>query len=58
MMRHILIDLYEKNGEEYAAFHAGYLLDQIDAISTYESVPPQLNVDFLRRAWRNLFTTA
>ena len=58
MMRHILIDLYEKNGEEYAAFHAGYLLDQIDAISTYESVPPQLNVDFLQRAWRNLFTTA
>ena len=58
MMRHILIDLYEKTGEEYAAFHPGYLLDQIEAISAYESVPPQLNADFLRRAWRNLFTTA
>ena len=58
MMRYILIEMYEKQGRDYAGFHAGYILDQVESIAAYEGVPPQLNVDFLRRAWRNLFTSA
>ena len=58
MMRYILIEMYEKQGRDYAGFHAGYILDQVESIAAYEGAPPQLTVDFLRRAWRNLFTSA
>ena len=53
----ILFELYEKKEEaEYHAFHPRFLIEQTLAICTYEGTPPVLRHDYLRRAWRNLFT--
>ncbi|MEM7269261.1 MAG: ATPase [Pseudomonadota bacterium] len=58
ILRYVLVDMYEAEGRSYAAFHPGFLMDQIESIAAYEGVKPQLNPDFLQRAWRNLFTAA
>jgi len=53
----VLFDLYENEpGAEFHAFHPRFLIEQSLAICAYEAVEPQLTPDFLRRAWRNLFT--
>jgi len=53
----VLYDLYDKQeGAEFHAFHPRFLIEQTLAICTYEQVRPQLRPDYLRRAWRNLFT--
>jgi predicted ATPase with chaperone activity len=54
----ILTELYQSTKAEYAAFHAEFLLDQVAAICAYEGVPMKVTPDYLRRSWRNLFTTA
>ena len=55
-MLFVLNELYaRREGAEFHNFHPRFLIDQCKAISTFEGVPPQLNQDFLRRAWRNLF---
>lgn len=54
----LLTDLYAAESAPFAAFQAEFLLDQVTSICAYEGIPPQLSEDFLRRAWRNLFTTA
>lgn len=54
----IVSDLFVAEKKPYAAFQAEFLLDQITSICAYEGIPPQLNEHFLRRAWRNLFTSA
>lgn len=54
----MLRDLYAANNAEYAAFHAGFLIDQIVAIAAYEGAPNRMTPDFLKRAWENLFTSA
>lgn len=54
----LLHELYGKTREDYAAFHAGFLIDQVEAIAAYEGAPRQMTPDFLRRAWENLFTSA
>lgn len=54
----LLTDLYAAENAPFAAFQAEFLLDQVTSICAYEGIPPQLNENFLRRAWRNLFTTA
>jgi MoxR-like ATPase len=53
----VLFDLYENEpGAEFHAFHPRFLIEQTLAICAYEGVEPQLTPDYLRRAWRNLFT--
>ena len=53
----VLFDLYENEaGAEFHAFHPRFLIEQTLAICAYEGVEPQLTRDYLRRAWRNLFT--
>jgi len=53
----VLFELYEQeHGAEYHAFHPRFLIEQTLAICTYEGVAPELRHDFLRRAWKNLFT--
>jgi len=53
----IMTELYAKeHGAEYHAFHPRFLIEQTKAICAFENVPPQLQPDFLRRAWGNLFT--
>lgn len=54
----LLTDLYAANNAPFAAFQAEFLLDQVTSICAYEGIEPQLTEGFLRRAWRNLFTTA
>ncbi len=54
----MLTELYQENRADYSAFHAEFLLDQIAAICTYEGVPMTITPEYLRRSWRNLFTTA
>jgi hypothetical protein len=54
----ILTELYAKTAEaNFAGFHPRFLIDQVKAISSFEAVEPELRPDFLRRAWRNLFTS-
>ncbi len=57
-LAYLLAALYAAEGKGFAAFHPGFLLDQIEAIAAYEGVEPRLDPDFLRRAWLNLHTTA
>ena len=57
-LAYILTELYAKEGAEFSAFHAEFLIDQVKAISVYEGVPTSMRPEFLRRAWGNLFTTA
>ncbi len=53
----VLMELYPNQpGAGYQAFHPRFLIEQTRSICTYEQVEPQLTPDFLRRAWRNLFT--
>ncbi|MGF1502541.1 MAG: AAA family ATPase [Paracoccaceae bacterium] len=53
----ILFDLYEnQEGAKFQAFHPRFLIEQTLAICTFEGTEPQLRPDYLRRAWRNLFT--
>ncbi|MEM1382247.1 MAG: ATPase [Pseudomonadota bacterium] len=53
----ILVDLYGKTpGAEFHAFHPKFLIEQTLAICSYEGVERQLTAEYLRRAWRNLFT--
>ena len=54
----LLRDLYAANNADYAAFHAGFLIDQIVAIAAYEGAPNRMTPEFLNRAWENLFTSA
>ncbi|MGB0412407.1 MAG: ATPase [Pikeienuella sp.] len=54
----LLTDLYAVENAPFAAFQAEFLLDQVTSICAYEGIEPQLTEDFLKRAWRNLFTTA
>ena len=57
LLAFILVELYGKQeGAEFHGFHPRFLIDQTLAICAYEGVAPQLRPDFLRRAWRNLFT--
>lgn len=58
ILRYILVELYEKSGQDVAAFHPGFLIDQAVAICAYEEIPPQLTPNVLQRSWSNLFTTA
>ncbi|MEM1344521.1 MAG: AAA family ATPase [Pseudomonadota bacterium] len=53
----VLFELYpSEEGAKYQAFHPRFLIEQVLAICAYEQVTPHLNRDYLRRAWRNLFT--
>ncbi|MEL6219496.1 MAG: AAA family ATPase [Pseudomonadota bacterium] len=52
----VLFELYEKEEAKFHAFHPRFLIDQTIAICTYEGTAPELRKDYLRRAWKNLFT--
>lgn len=58
ILRFVLVELYQREKRDLAAFHPGFLMDQITSICAYEQAPLELRPEFLRRAWRNLFTTA
>ncbi len=54
----LLTELYAKTeGAQFAGFHPRFLIDQVNSISAFEGVAPQLRPDFLKRAWDNLFTS-
>ncbi|MEL6584922.1 MAG: ATPase, partial [Pseudomonadota bacterium] len=48
-------ELYPKEGAPYAAFHAPFLIDQMNSICIYEDKEPQMTIDLVERAWENLF---
>ena len=53
----IMTELYGKTEQaNFAGFHPRFLIDQVKAISSFEAVKPEFREDFLRRAWKNLFT--
>ncbi len=53
----VLRELYGKTeGSKFAGFHPRFLMDQVKSISSFEGVQPELRPDFLKRAWKNLFT--
>ncbi|MEL6792080.1 MAG: ATPase [Pseudomonadota bacterium] len=54
----LLRDMYAQKKEDYAAFHPGFLIDQVLSIAAYEGAPKQMTPDYIKRAWGNLFTTA
>jgi len=57
IMVFLLNELYAATeGAQFAGFHPRFLIDQVNSISAFEGVAPQLRPDFLRRAWENLFT--
>jgi hypothetical protein len=54
-LAHLLHKLYPAQGAPFAAFHAPFLIDQMNSICVYEGIPPQMNEELADRAWANLF---
>lgn len=52
---HLIKVRYPEVNNEFAAYHAPFLIDQMMAICAYEGRPRKMTVDLLERAWKNLF---
>lgn len=55
VLKHLLTQKYPDVDNEYAAYHAPFLIDQALAICDYEDLERKLSVDLVDRAWKNLF---
>ena len=52
---HLLKRKYPSIGNNYANYHAPFLLDQMTAVCDYEGAPYVMTPDLVDRAWSNLF---
>lgn len=52
---HLIKHKYPLVDNAYANYHATFLIDQMLAICHFEDIPPQMSVELIDRAWRNLF---
>jgi len=48
---------YQESGEEIAAYHPQFIIDHVLAACNYEGVPPQLTLNKVKDALRNLSVT-
>jgi energy-coupling factor transporter ATP-binding protein EcfA2 len=54
---YLFTEKYPSVDNEYAAFHAKFLIDQMFSIAEYESRKPEITIPLIERAWRNLYVS-
>tara|TARA_R110002096_G_scaffold22170_9_gene71579 strand:+ start:15786 stop:17216 length:1431 start_codon:yes stop_codon:yes gene_type:complete len=52
---YLFTEKYPTVDNEYAAFHAKFLIDQMFSIAEYESITPKITIPLIERAWTNLY---
>jgi energy-coupling factor transporter ATP-binding protein EcfA2 len=52
---YLFTEKYPSVDNEYAAFHAKFLIDQMFSIAEYESRTPEITIPLIERAWANLY---
>ena len=52
---HLFSQLYPQVENTYAAYHAPFLISQMQAICDYQDIPHAMSVELMERAWANLF---
>lgn len=57
VLTHLLVNLFPTVGDEYAAYHPKFLIEQMISACRYEGIAPQMTVGLLERAWDHLFIT-
>ncbi len=57
VLSHLLLNLYPKVDNEYAAYHPKFLIEQMISSCRYEGIEPQMTVGLVDRAWEHLFIT-
>jgi len=57
VLSHMLVELYPKVDNEYAAYHPKFLLEQMISACRYEGIDPQMSIGLVERAWDHLFIT-
>ncbi|MEM8786628.1 MAG: ATPase [Pseudomonadota bacterium] len=57
VLTHLLKHKYPDVGNNFANYHAPFLIDQMLSICEYEGRPKKMTVDLVERAWENLFVT-
>ncbi len=57
VLSHLLMNLYPKVDNEYAAYHPKFLIEQMISACRYEGIEPQMSVGLIDRAWEHLFIT-
>ena len=55
VLSHLLVNLYPKVDNEYAAYHPKFLIEQMISSCRYEGIEPQMTVGLVDRAWEHLF---
>lgn len=55
VMKHLLNVKYPSIDNEFAAYHAPFLIDQSLSICEYEGYEPHMSVELVDRAWEHLF---
>jgi energy-coupling factor transporter ATP-binding protein EcfA2 len=54
---YLFTEKYPSVDNEYAAFHAKFLIDQMFSIAEYESRKPEITIPLIERAWGNLYVS-
>ncbi len=57
VLSHLLLELYPKVDNEYAAYHPKFLIEQMISSCRYEGIEPQMSIGLVERAWEHLFIT-
>ncbi len=55
VLSHLLLELYPTVDNQYAAYHAGFLIEQMISNCRYEGVEPQMSIGLIDKAWEHLF---
>ena len=55
---HLLNTLYPSPHGPFAAYHAPFLLSQMQSICDYEGIERQMSIPLIERAWENLYVDA
>ncbi|WP_161864081.1 ATPase [Rhodobacteraceae bacterium 9Alg 56] len=55
ILTYLLKEKYPERDNQFANYHAPFLIDQVLSICDYEGLPKQLTPELIDRAWENLF---
>lgn len=55
VLTHLLVNLFPKVDNEFAAYQPKFLIEQMISACRYEGIPPQMTVGLMDRAWEHLF---
>ncbi|MEO0914150.1 MAG: hypothetical protein AAFY59_14370 [Pseudomonadota bacterium] len=55
ILTYLLKEKYPTCNNQYANYHAPFIIDQVLSICDYEGLPKKLTPELVDRAWENLF---